>query len=945
MRLPSSYTSYMLGIDRALEATWLLIVVLVPLAALGRTYGEWSSVVGSFELPKIALLRSLVGLMAALSLAKWAIEANFTVGPPSVDSGSWLRPYLWPSLIYKWSRVEPFRWLFLAAGLFLVSVLLSTALSGALSTSLWGDIPGQDSYSAYTVVAYVALFGIIAVNLRTTSQVWRLLGAVVLVGTAVGGYSIFQNFGLDFLNLLEPAGGSRSSSTLGNSQFAAALLLMTIPVSLAVAALSLRSRWKSAEFWPQTAAWSVVLAIQLLGIVYTFSRGPWLGTLFALAVFLLLAAIFAGRQAAVRSVLVLVFASVLTAIVLWLPSELSLRQASGTFDPVAGTGTVRGTVDRAASAAGEVTGGSGAGGLASRARIWDGSLDLMVNRPWFGFDDDGAAPLRQLVGYGPELFRPTYLLISPPADSSALPNEVAQAHNYFIHQGVELGFLGFVTSISIFVTLFLVGGIGLYQRRREWSRLQTLLLVCILAAMAGRVLGQLVSVARVSDLMLEWVLLAIFAALPFIGGAAGPRRLYRVQAPVVGWSNGLLSALRWGYRPAVVLVIAGLLVALTLEKNVNYLRAAYQADKAALAFRDGREEEALSSLSTALSLAPDVSTYHLQLAAISPTLNEGNVDRRVRSEQALLRSQEWVGQRPYDLRARLALAEATFSFATATRDSGLLGRAVEMYRETAELVPNSYPLLNLSAQVSITADKPEMALEPLQRSLAITGQQNKRSVPALQLKGTAIHHLGRSDEALEVLDLAVELNPEFDLSYIHRGNVLADLSRLELAQADFGKAASLNPENADARYGLGTVEYRMELYETAIQTLTEAIALDPSRWDAFNNRGLAHARLGQLDQALDDFSASIALDPLFAPAHNNLGFTQRDLGRLEDALSSLDEAVRLDPDLSMAYYNRALTHSLLGQDSAAQADADRARELGVDVSGLVEVFRRARENP
>ena len=42
----------------------------------------------------------------------------------------------------------------MAVLLFFGSTLLSTALSTSYSVSLWGDVPGQDSYGAYTVFSY-----------------------------------------------------------------------------------------------------------------------------------------------------------------------------------------------------------------------------------------------------------------------------------------------------------------------------------------------------------------------------------------------------------------------------------------------------------------------------------------------------------------------------------------------------------------------------------------------------------------------------------------------------------------------------------------------------------------------------------------------------------------------------------------------------------------------
>ena len=85
------------------------------------------------------------------------------------------------------------------------------------------------------VVAYVLLFAVIATHLKTAPQLWRLLGAIVAVGLLVAGYAMLQHYGHDFLDLLEPGGETRASSTSGNPLFAGSVILLTIPISLVAA--------------------------------------------------------------------------------------------------------------------------------------------------------------------------------------------------------------------------------------------------------------------------------------------------------------------------------------------------------------------------------------------------------------------------------------------------------------------------------------------------------------------------------------------------------------------------------------------------------------------------------------------------------------------------------------------------------------------------------------
>ena len=397
-----------------------------------------------------------------------------------------------------WLRKKPTRWLYLAVWFFLGTTLLSTVLSASFEVSLWGEIPGQDGYSAYTLVAYVVLFATIATHLKTRAQLWRLLGAVAFMGTLVSLYAVLQHYDQDFLDLLEITGGGRGrvTSTMGNAIFAAAVMFLTIPISLVLATISLREPAaalgqlrKTARMWVLALAiaclWALVLMVQVLGITVTFSRGPWVGTLVAVMGFLVLTAIVADWRSFSRAALILGLTSVFGLAVLhwqgsisilgqgpWIGAVLVLvgllglavvlvgRQTIVRFLLVVGIAaaiavgivlvpswfegddTPSGTLPASAAAASDSTAsevaerlssikGQVLGGLfGGRGDLWKDSWRLIRDRPWFGFDSLSLAWLRPVVGYGPDLFRYTYLLESPPVGEQLLPLEPDHAHNF-----------------------------------------------------------------------------------------------------------------------------------------------------------------------------------------------------------------------------------------------------------------------------------------------------------------------------------------------------------------------------------------------------------------------------------------------------------------------------------------------------------------------------------
>ena len=60
---------------------------------------------------------------------------------------------------------------------------------------------------------------------------------------------------------------------------------------------------------------------------------------------------------------------------------------------------------------------------------------------------------------------------------------------------------------------------------------------------------------------------------------------------------------------------------------------------------------------------------------------------------------------------------------------------------------------------------------------------------------------GRADEALEALATAEKLDPNFEMTYVYRGNVYATTGQMPLAIAEYQRAVTLNPKNATAQQG------------------------------------------------------------------------------------------------------------------------------------------------
>jgi len=106
------------------------------------------------------------------------------------------------------------------------------------------------------------------------------------------------------------------------------------------------------------------------------------------------------------------------------------------------------------------------------------------------------------------------------------------------------------------------------------------------------------------------------------------------------------------------------------------------------------------------------------------------------AEEAHQNNVKWVENRPFYLKARLALADSSLRLAILNNDSNLADESIRLYQETTEMLPSSFPALNRLADALIVLGQPQRALESLERSLAMV-ENPKDSVTPLLLQAEA----------------------------------------------------------------------------------------------------------------------------------------------------------------------------------------------------------------
>lgn len=145
-------------------------------------------------------------------------------------------------------------------------------------------------------------------------------------------------------------------------------------------------------------------------------------------------------------------------------------------------------------------------------------------------------------------------------------------------------------------------------------------------------------------------------------------------------------------------------------------------------------------------------------------------------------------------------------------------------------------------------------------------------------RALALINLERPQDALEDLERALELNPPAqDAASIHtqRGVALKDLGRFAEAQTALHKASTFPEPHPEVFNLLGFCLFKQEQYEDAIQAFSQAIKLDPGQAINYANIGTNLRELGRIDEACEMYAHALELDP-------SLDFARENLERLKD---------------------------------------------------------------
>jgi tetratricopeptide (TPR) repeat protein len=189
--------------------------------------------------------------------------------------------------------------------------------------------------------------------------------------------------------------------------------------------------------------------------------------------------------------------------------------------------------------------------------------------------------------------------------------------------------------------------------------------------------------------------------------------------------------------------------------------------------------------------------------------------------------------------------------------------------------------------------------------------------------------MGRTEEALEQIDLAVDVNPRYVEAHINRALLLQELGRYEEARRAVERAGA-HEQNSHSRFPaaeaaalanahatLGDMYVQAGAPEEAVAQFNLALGLRPGFVDIRNKLGAALLAMGRIDAAVAEFRTVLDANPRFIGARLNLGLAWYRQARIGDAVREWQACEEQDPGNAQA---RAYLTMVEGSKREAEPD-------------------------
>ena len=175
--------------------------------------------------------------------------------------------------------------------------------------------------------------------------------------------------------------------------------------------------------------------------------------------------------------------------------------------------------------------------------------------------------------------------------------------------------------------------------------------------------------------------------------------------------------------------------------------------------------------------------------------------------------------------------------------------------------------------------------------------------------GVALARQGRHDEAIDLYEKSLEIEPNAFYTHVQLAASLGRMGRFDEAMAHVERGLQIDPRSAMAYRRLGILLAFQEKFGPAETALRKAISLEPQAAANHHDLGWTLLQHRAVDDAIAEFQAALKLDPNFVLSHVDLADALVVRNRIDEAVAHYRRALEIDSSQAEA---RAKLEKLLG---------------------------------
>ena len=207
----------------------------------------------------------------------------------------------------------------------------------------------------------------------------------------------------------------------------------------------------------------------------------------------------------------------------------------------------------------------------------------------------------------------------------------------------------------------------------------------------------------------------------------------------------------------------------------------------------------------------------------------------------------------------------------------------------------------------------------------------------------SLHRIGRPEDALHEVKIALADNPADAEAHRVKGIALDDQQKYEAGMAEYREALRIKPDYGVVHYDMGVSFNERQDRHNAIAEYRKSIALDPQFCCAYYNLANSLSDNGDIDGAILAYREAKRVDPTRIDVRQNLAadLSKRDRSA---ALQEFRELIAMSPDFAYAHTGLGVTllpRALLG--SVWERGRVRIHPLADSEMWVDTVFIRHRE--